>query len=391
VQAYPRSGSSALFEKRSPTEGGKAPYDHRTTRSSGKVCGIERLFRERYNTHWLLRRQRICTKVFKLNFVFLKFLWYRSSEKSSREAFFVHTWVSVIVSAWNAERTIEQAIRSALEQTLEDLEVIVIDAGSKDGTADVVRKIAAEDGRVRLLRNEVNRGPAAARNLGLCEARGDWIAILDADDFFLREDRLERLVEIGEEYSADIVADDMYIFKDGDTRYVSRFKEISGININYPQEINLSFFIDQDLGSLKPIFRTKFFKEKSKEYKENLIIREDFVLIVELMLNGAKFLLYPEAGYAYREHQNSIQVKVYDEKEEINKESIEYIKNMLINTKIDRKSRESLIKYIILGEYYRFVSMIKRKRILKSIKIIKENPKIMIFVLRRIFKKTRLK
>ncbi|RKQ88830.1 glycosyltransferase family 2 protein [Brockia lithotrophica] len=302
----------------------------------------------------------------------------------------MHTRVSVIVPAWNAERTIEQAIRSALGQTLKDLEVIVIDDGSKDGTADVVRRIAAEDERVRLLQNEVNRGPSAARNLGLREARGDWIAILDADDFFIREDRLERLIAIGEEYGADIVADDIYQFKDGDTRCLSMFKE-RGININYPLEINLDFFIGRDLGYFKPIFRAKFIKDKSIEYNENLIIREDFVFILELMLNGANFFLYPEAGYAYRRHQESIQVKIYNEKETINKESIEYIKDILNNPKIDKNVRKSLARYIILAEYYRFVSMIKRKKFLDSITIIKENPGVISFILKRVFKKIKPK
>jgi len=305
--------------------------------------------------------------------------------------FFVPTRVSVIVPAWNAERTIEQAIQSALGQTLKDLEVIVIDDGSKDGTADVVRKIAAEDGRVRLLRNEVNRGPSAARNLGLREARGDWIAILDADDFFIREDRLERLVATGEEFGADIVADDIYEFNKGETDYFSRFKEVLGINIKYPVEIDLNFFIERDLGSLKPIFRSKLIKDNSLKYNENLMVREDFMLVFELMLIGAKFYLYPEAGYAYRKHENSIQIKIYKEKEEENNKSLEYIKTVINDTKISEKVSKSLTNYLILGEYYKFSFMVRRKRLLDALAILKENPRLVILILKRVYRRINLK
>jgi glycosyltransferase involved in cell wall biosynthesis len=91
---------------------------------------------------------------------------------------------SVVVPAYNAERTIGDAIRSALAQTVVDLEVLVVDDGSTDGTSSVVEHFAAADPRVRPLR-QANAGVSAARNRALDEAGGRFASFLDSDDVLL--------------------------------------------------------------------------------------------------------------------------------------------------------------------------------------------------------------
>jgi glycosyltransferase involved in cell wall biosynthesis len=91
--------------------------------------------------------------------------------------------VSVIIPAYNAAGFVSRAIESALAQTHPPLEILVIDDGSKDATSEVVARFAPP---VRLLR-QPNGGPAAARNHGAREARGEWLAFLDADDRWLPE------------------------------------------------------------------------------------------------------------------------------------------------------------------------------------------------------------
>jgi glycosyltransferase involved in cell wall biosynthesis len=89
--------------------------------------------------------------------------------------------VTVVTPAYNLARYIGEAVDSVLRQTFRDLEYLVIDDGSVDETADVVRAHAADDPRFRLIAGE-NRGPSAARNAGIREARGEYIAFLDGDD-----------------------------------------------------------------------------------------------------------------------------------------------------------------------------------------------------------------
>lgn len=91
--------------------------------------------------------------------------------------------VSVVVAAHNAARYIDATCRSAMAQTYRDLEIVVVDDGSTDTTADIVARLAAADARIRLLRQE-NQGVASARNRAIAAATGGFIAPLDADDLW---------------------------------------------------------------------------------------------------------------------------------------------------------------------------------------------------------------
>lgn len=112
--------------------------------------------------------------------------------------------VSVIMPAYNAVAYIEEAIRSVMAQTFTDWELIVIDDGSIDATCEVVERLAAEDSRIRLMRNEQNCGVAVTRNRGLDVCRGAWVALLDCDDLWLPE-KLEQQLALAAASGADIV------------------------------------------------------------------------------------------------------------------------------------------------------------------------------------------
>ena len=94
--------------------------------------------------------------------------------------------VSVVIPCYNQARFLGEAIRSVLCQGYTDLEIIVVDDGSEDGTEEVASGYAKEDPRVRLIRQE-NRGLAAARNRGLAEAGGEYVVFLDSDDRLVSE------------------------------------------------------------------------------------------------------------------------------------------------------------------------------------------------------------
>ena len=93
---------------------------------------------------------------------------------------------SIIIPCYNAERWLDQAIRSCLAQTARDLEVIVVDDGSTDGSPDIAAAYVASDARVIAIQ-EPNRGVGAARNAGLAIAKGDYVNFLDADDLLAPE------------------------------------------------------------------------------------------------------------------------------------------------------------------------------------------------------------
>lgn len=102
--------------------------------------------------------------------------------------------ISVIMPAYNAERFIAKAIESVLGQEKVYLELIIIDDASVDGTSEVVRTYQ-NDKRIVYLRNPENYGVAKSRNLGLQKAKGDYVAFLDADDWW-QKDKLVRQLEL---------------------------------------------------------------------------------------------------------------------------------------------------------------------------------------------------
>lgn len=110
---------------------------------------------------------------------------------------------SVVVPLYNKRDYVRQTVESVLAQSLQPLEVIVIDDGSTDGSAAAIADLAGD--RLRIVR-QANAGVSAARNRGVAEARGRWIALVDADDLWL-ESHLATLDELARRFSqADLVA-----------------------------------------------------------------------------------------------------------------------------------------------------------------------------------------
>lgn len=122
--------------------------------------------------------------------------------------------ISVIIPLYNKAASIGQTLRTVLGQTFQDFEVVVVDDGSTDGGADVVR--AVDDARIRLV-SQPNAGVSAARNRGVSESRGEFVAFLDADDLW-RPTYLETQFALTRKYpDCDVFATN-YEFRDAEGR-----------------------------------------------------------------------------------------------------------------------------------------------------------------------------
>ncbi len=223
--------------------------------------------------------------------------------------------VSVIIPAFNVASCISTAIHSALSQTLRPVEIIVVDDASTDDTASIVETIAIEHHTVRLIKMSVNRGAAAARNVGLNNCSADWIAILDSDDRYLPH-RLEYLVAVAEEAQLDLAADNFY-------NYDVFANQI--VNTGLPQGwVGLSLTLDRyeyvrncmtnmagaiDLGLLKPILRQSFVERYRLRYREDIRHGEDFFFYLAALVNEAKFAVFPEPHYVYTQRLGSVSGK----------------------------------------------------------------------------------
>lgn len=217
--------------------------------------------------------------------------------------------ISVIVAAYNAEETLRESIQSILNQTYSNLEIIIVDDKSKDGTLSLAQELAKSDARIRVIAAEKNGGPARARNAALEIATGDWVAVVDSDDLILPE-RFAALLSAGQTSNADIIFDNMfYIVVRNNTEhmYVPSNLDIFG-------DLPLSTFIAShrksvpipSLGFLKPMIRRSAIESHSLRYETSLLIGEDARLIMELMAQGNKAILLPEAYYRYHRHDGSI-------------------------------------------------------------------------------------
>jgi succinoglycan biosynthesis protein ExoO len=225
---------------------------------------------------------------------------------------------SVIIPAYNAARSIERALASALAQTEQDIEVVVIDDYSDDATPDIVKKLATQDSRVRLVRLDSNGGPSVARNRGIAEARGRWFAILDADDAY-KADRLGAMIAFCEANGLDMVGDDLIYFdieagtEVGAGRFIGSDTPVKLTTLSYLASCSFQlslrqmFLEDQrHLSLLKYVIRTGFIKDRGLRYRENLRYGEDFIFNFEVLKAGAMAMVMPEAFYIYSQQYGSL-------------------------------------------------------------------------------------
>ena len=222
------------------------------------------------------------------------------------------TKTSVIIPAFNAERFIDGALASASAQTEADLEILVVDDGSTDGTRERVEAAAGRDRRIRLLRTAQNGGPSAARNVGLEAARGEWIAPLDADDAFA-PDRLANLLALAHAHGADMASDNLALVDESGAELGPMFPPtwlaedqplttagfIAG-NVGDPRHPRVSY------GFMKPLMRRALIDAHAIRYDETVRFAEDFGLYLRCLRAGAVWWATPRPMYRYLVRANSL-------------------------------------------------------------------------------------
>ena len=213
--------------------------------------------------------------------------------------------VSVVMANFEAGEKIVPALRSVLDQSMGDLEVIVCDDASGDDSMDMVRALMESDPRIRLSRSNVNRGPAACRNRALSMARGNWIAVVDSDDI-IHPERFERLLAAADAADADIVADDLLLFhEDGTPPRLMLGDDVPGsFVVSAERWVMAGLDGSPALGYLKPMIKAR--RLQSLRYDESLRIGEDYDFVLRLLLDGARMIVVPEPFYLYRRHSGSI-------------------------------------------------------------------------------------
>lgn len=216
--------------------------------------------------------------------------------------------ITFLIAAFNAEDTIGETITSALAQRDVDVEVLVVDDGSHDRTPEIA--MGWPDDRVRVVALTENTGPGGARNAGLANARGRWIAVLDADDT-VRPERSARMIARAEQVGAEIAVDNLEIRREGDMPHAPMFDPA---HLSSLSEMTLADFIASNrlfettfnYGYMKPIIARRFVDEHVLRYDEKLRIGEDYLFLATAMAEDGRCVIEPSAGYIYNIRAGSI-------------------------------------------------------------------------------------
>lgn len=208
--------------------------------------------------------------------------------------------VSVVMPAFNAAATLAASVRSVLDQTLADIELIVCDDASNDETPEVLA--AFDDSRLRVLRNEINLGPGGARDRAIQASVAPWIAVIDADDVWAAE-RLETLLEAVGDNTDTMVFDDIMICHDV-AGALSPWKALRGPNAfnasnTEPVSVSLASYIRSDRLLIKPVMPARHIRKNALSHSERTFA-EDAEFFIKLAGSGVGFLYFPEPLYLYR-------------------------------------------------------------------------------------------
>lgn len=220
--------------------------------------------------------------------------------------------VSVIIPVYNAKDFLHESIPSVLNQTLEDIELVCVNDGSKDNSLEILNDYASKDKRVRVIDKE-NGGCGSARNMALDNAKGDYVYFFDPDDF-ISPDALEKLHNNAQNNGSDLV-----IFK------IARFEDINYVDYSHPGFDFEKVFGDVDFDNFS--FNYKDIREHvlnssfapwTKLYRKEFLDKyddfrfptdvafDDTPFHVQSMLRAQKLSFVPEFFYFYRFNPNSI-------------------------------------------------------------------------------------
>lgn len=217
--------------------------------------------------------------------------------------------ISVIVPVYNAKKYLDSCIESILGQTYKNIQLILIDDGSTDGSSEICDDFAQRDSRVTVF-HQKNAGVSCARNSGIEYAKGEYITFVDADDE-LEQDALERAICFIKSQNADVVIYGWEIIeKDSDEK-----KNIIEPEMIYDNCEDVLYKVLENYSSCgggypwNKLWKVSSVTEKKKEFpkfKENLFFFEDLEWTVRMLSKTRRIAVCPYALYRYYIHDNSL-------------------------------------------------------------------------------------
>lgn len=202
--------------------------------------------------------------------------------------------VSLIVPIYNSQNYLEKCIKSLLNQTLKDIQIILINDGSTDNSEKIIKSF--DDERIVYI-SKNNEGIGKTRNLGIDKATGKFLAFVDSDDY-LNEHFCEYMYQKAVNDDCDLVVCDF--FEDRNTLVGIKFKDFKDTNLREtPELIN-----NINLGPCNKLYKKSLFDDKSNRFEENLKY-EDAPFVVKMLLSANKIGKVNDYLTYYVIHSNS--------------------------------------------------------------------------------------
>lgn len=254
--------------------------------------------------------------------------------------------VSVIIPCYNAEKYGESAVRSIMSQTYKNLEIIVTDDCSTDGTFAILEKLASEDSRIRLYKNEKNLKIVKTLNNMILLAKGKYIARMDADDISLPE-RIEKQVKFLEENPDIAFCGTNAVIIDENGRKIGKScHPLTCKEIRFFLQFYSTFF--------HPAIMIRSGVYKENLYDEDFLYAEDYELWARMIfsenLQGAnlkeKLLEYrvfkEQTSAIHQEKQADAAARIFDKYRIVSEENVEFHKNLFF---IHKSTRVGTVQY----------------------------------------------
>lgn len=199
--------------------------------------------------------------------------------------------VSVVVPCYNHGRFLEATIQSVLDSSYKDLEIVIVDDGSTDDSADVARELIKMFANIRFV-SQVNAGPSAARNNGIRQAKGEYILPLDADDLIGRDYISQAVAVLDSRSEVKVVYADAKKFGAVDKTW--KLKPYSERGLAMDNMIYVS-----------ALFRKSDWERVSGYSESPVLVREDWEFWIKMLKDGGDVVKLPFVGFYYRIHSNS--------------------------------------------------------------------------------------
>lgn len=222
--------------------------------------------------------------------------------------------VSIIVPIYNAERFLVLSIDSVLAQSYQAFELLLLNDGSTDNSAQICDEYAKRDARIRVFHTE-NSGVSSARNLGLDNARGEYVMFLDADDFWCDNNFLANLVTLAENNHLDVIRGEYKAVNEQGKALLPCKTSI--IHRQYSDKIIDSFTFIKEVIKGEFFLVLSLFKRSSIDnlrLNANQIFLEDMRFYSQLLMKPLRCMYTPLCFYAYRKNENSVSYQLNPKK-----------------------------------------------------------------------------